>query len=46
MPLRQSNGECEVHKEERDALEEVRKVEECDMDKFGAVDSSDKRSLS
>ena len=35
-------GECEIHKEERDALEEMRKMDECDMEKFGTRDSSEK----
>ena len=35
-------GECELHKEERDVLQkEMRKMEECDMEKFGALDSSE-----
>ena len=34
-------GECEVNKEERDALEEMRKIHESDMD-FGTLDSSEK----
>ena len=35
-------GECEIYKEERDVLEEVRKIDECDMEKFGTLDSSEK----
>ena len=35
-------GECEIHKEERDALEEMRKMDECDMEKFGTLHSSEK----
>ena len=36
-------GECEVHKEERDASEEgMRKIDECGMEKFGTSDSSEK----
>ena len=35
-------GECEIYKEERDVLEEMRKIGECDMDKIGALDSSEK----
>ena len=34
-------GECEINKEERDVLE-MRKVDECDMEKFGTLDSSEK----
>ena len=34
-------GECEIYKEERDVLE-MRKVDECDMEKFGTLDSSEK----
>ena len=32
-------GECEVYKEGRDVLEEMRKIGECDMEKFGTLDS-------
>ena len=35
-------GECEIYKEERDALEEMRKLDVCDMKKFGRLESSDK----
>ena len=36
-------GECEIYKEERDVLEEMRKMDECGMEKFGTlVDSSEK----
>ena len=31
-----------MYKEERDVLEEMWKIDECDMDKFGALDSSEK----
>ena len=34
-------GECEIYKEERDVLE-MRKIDECDMEKFGALGSSEK----
>ena len=34
-------GECEIYKEERDILE-MRKIDECDMEKFGTLDSSEK----
>ena len=35
-------GECEMYKEERNVLEEeTREIDECDMEKFGALDSSD-----
>ena len=30
-------GECEMYKEERDVLEEMRKIDECDMEKFGSI---------
>ena len=39
-------GECEIYKEERDVLEEMRKIDECGMEKFGTPDTSEKRSLS
>ena len=37
-------GECEMHKEERHVIEEMRKTEECNMEKFGAllIDGSEK----
>ena len=35
-------GECEIHKEERDALEHMSKIDERDMEKFGTLDISDK----
>ena len=35
-------GECEIYKEERDTLEVTRKIDECNMEKFGALDSSEK----
>ena len=34
-------GECETCKEERDVLE-MRKIDECGMEKFGTLDSSKK----
>ena len=38
-------GECEVYKEERDVLE-MRKVAECDMGKFGTLDTGEKTMIS
>ena len=35
-------GECDVYKEELGALEEVREIDECDMDEFDTLDSSEK----
>ena len=36
-------GECEIYEEERDVLEgEMRKIDECDMEKFGTSDSNEK----
>ena len=36
-------GECEIFKEERDALEEeMRIVDVCDMEEFGRLESSEK----
>ena len=35
-------GECEICKEERDASEEMTKIDDCDMEKFGTLDSSEK----
>ena len=36
-------GYCEIYKEERDVLkEEMRKIDECGMEKFGTLDSSEK----
>ena len=34
-------GECEIYKEERDVLE-MRKIDDCDMEKFGTLESSEK----
>ena len=33
-------GECEIYKDERDVLE-MRKIDECDMEEFGTLDSSE-----
>ena len=30
-------GECETYKEERDVLDEMRKIDECGMEKFGTL---------
>ena len=30
-------GKCEVHREERDVLEEMRGVDECGIEEFGAL---------
>ena len=35
-------GECEMYKEERNLLEEMRKIDECDMEKFGTLDCREK----
>ena len=36
-------GECDIYKEERDVLEaETSKIDECDMEKFGTLDSSER----
>ena len=34
-------GECEIYEEERDVLE-MRKIDECGMDKFGTPNTSEK----
>ena len=34
-------GECEIYKEERDVLEEMRTKDECDMEKFNTQDASE-----
>ena len=31
--------ECEICKEERDVLEEMRKIDECGVETFGTLDS-------
>ena len=36
-------GECEIYKEKRDVLEEMRKIDEFEMENFGTLDSSKKR---
>ena len=35
-------GECEIYKEERDLLQGMREIDQCDMEKFGTLDSSEK----
>ena len=35
-------GERELYKEERDALEEMRELDGCDMEEFGRLESSEK----
>ena len=35
-------GECEIYKEERDVLVEMRKLDECDLDEFGRLESIEK----
>ena len=37
-------GECEIYKEERDALKEMRKLNVCDMEEFGITERSEKTS--
>ena len=34
-------GECEIYKEERDAWEEMRKLDVCDMEEFGRLESTE-----
>ena len=34
--------ECEIHKEEQDVLEEMRKLDVCDTEEFGRLESSEK----
>ena len=35
-------GKCEIYKEERDAVEEMRKLDLCDMEEFDRQESSEK----
>ena len=35
-------GECEVYKEERNVLEDMREIDECDMEEFDTLDSSER----
>ena len=35
-------GKCEIYKEERDVLKEMRKFDVCDMEEFGRLESSEK----
>ena len=43
MPVWHNNREEDSHdKEKRDALEEMRKLDECDMEEFGRLESSEK----
>ena len=36
-----TEGECAIYKEERDALEEMRKLDVCDMEEFRGLESSE-----
>ena len=36
-------GECEICKEERDAVEEIRKIDVCDVEKVGRIESNIKK---
>ena len=41
--IRDTLGECEIYKEERDALEEeIRKLDVGDMEEFGRLEGSEK----
>ena len=35
-------GECELYKEERDVSKEMREIDECDMEEFGTLSSTEK----
>ena len=35
-------GECGIYKEERGVLEEMRKIDQCEMEKFGTLDGIEK----
>ena len=35
-------GGCDIYKEERNVLEETSKIDECGMETFGTLDSSQK----
>ena len=35
-------GECETYKEERDVLEDMREIDESDVEEFDTLDSSEK----
>ena len=35
-------GECEINKEERHVMEEMRKIDECGMEKLGTLDCNEK----
>ena len=35
-------GKCEMHREEQDVLEKLKKIDHCNMGKFGTLGSSDK----
>ena len=37
-------GECEMYKEERDVFEEMRKIDECGMEKFDTLDNNEKKN--
>lgn len=42
MTAVQEVGECEMYKEERGVLEEIKKIDGYDMEKFDTTDSSEK----
>ena len=42
LECRSHTGECEMYKEERDVLEGMSELDECDMEEFGTLDSSEK----
>ena len=35
-------GKCEMHREEQDVLEKMKKIDDCNMGKFVTLGSSDK----
>ena len=35
-------AECKIYKEERDVVGEIWKIDKCDMEKFGTLDSREK----
>ena len=38
-------GECEMYKEERDVLQDMREIDECDMEELGILDIAEPISI-
>ena len=38
-------GKCQIYKKERDALEEMKKLDVCDVEAFGRLESSSEKAI-